>query len=419
MTDYLYDLDICFDPDNPNNIVRGGLIEVYDATDLEGTTLLALKDTSGNPISNPMTSNEYGVIGRRIAPVPQCLWKSGAFSGVFNSYKGLRDEAIAARGAAEAAASEANQSALAAAASAELALGPTDEQIEDRIERADIPGQVATAVAVNPDVAAAAAAAVTNALVQKNLSITLVERPAPATPASAPLTVFSGTPTYVAGKFGNAEKGATLTLPPFTDQSGDYTIEFWFNLATAPGFNKVLLDVPGFYLGLGAAGQLYLTDPAAVTGPNICNGVWHHIAVGYRRVAATSRVITGVWVDGTRIVAQGASAAQSAWYNWSIGGFHASAGSEARNVIFDDLRVSFGTEARYTTDTFATPSTAATLDASAILLAPLDSLAATKPGSPGAMGYETRPATAPAGMVTYVGLTTPTDMLNRDRWIKA
>lgn len=101
MTDYLYDLDICFDPDNPNNIVRGGLIEIYDATDLEGTALLALKDTSGNPIPNPMTSNEYGVIGRRIAPVPQCLWKSGPFSGVFNSYKGLRDEAIAARAAAE------------------------------------------------------------------------------------------------------------------------------------------------------------------------------------------------------------------------------------------------------------------------------------------------------------------------------
>lgn len=102
MADYLYDLDICFDPDNPNNIVRGGLIEIYDANDLEGTTLLALKDTSGLPLPNPMMSNEYGVIGRRIAPVPQCLWKSGPFSGVFNSYKGLRDEAVAARTAAEA-----------------------------------------------------------------------------------------------------------------------------------------------------------------------------------------------------------------------------------------------------------------------------------------------------------------------------
>lgn len=101
MAEYLYDLDICFDPDNPNNIVRGGLIEIYDATDLEGTTLLALKDTSGSPIPNPMMSNEYGVLGRRIAPVPQCLWKSGQFSGVFNSYKGLRDEAVAARAAAE------------------------------------------------------------------------------------------------------------------------------------------------------------------------------------------------------------------------------------------------------------------------------------------------------------------------------
>lgn len=120
MADYLYDLDICFDPDNPNNIVRGGMIEIYDANDLQGTTLLALKDTSGNPIGNPMMSNEYGVIGRRIAPVPQCLWKSGQFSGVFNSYKGLRDEAVAARAAAEQAAGTA-QTAGADAANAATA----------------------------------------------------------------------------------------------------------------------------------------------------------------------------------------------------------------------------------------------------------------------------------------------------------
>lgn len=130
MTDYLYDMDICFDADNPNNIVRGGLIEIYDANDLQGTTLLALKDTSGLPLPNPMTSNEYGVIGRRIAGSPQCLWKSGQFSGVFNSYKGLRDEALAARGAAEqsagasdAAASEAAAARAAAEAAAAASAG--------------------------------------------------------------------------------------------------------------------------------------------------------------------------------------------------------------------------------------------------------------------------------------------------------
>lgn len=142
MTDYLYDLDICFDPDNPNNIVRGGLIEIYDATDLEGTTLLPLKDTSGNPIPNPMMSNEYGVLGRRIAPAPQCLWKSGEFSGVFNSYKGLRDEALAARTAAEmaagtaasagaeaATAAAAAEAAAAAASGGGVAINPIDQDV--------------------------------------------------------------------------------------------------------------------------------------------------------------------------------------------------------------------------------------------------------------------------------------------------
>lgn len=118
MTDYLYGVDICFDPDNPNNIVRGALIELYDATDLAGTTLLALKDTSGNPIPNPMMSNEFGAIGRRIAQVPQCLWKSGPYSGEFSSYKGLRDEALAARGAAEQAVESAENAAAAAAGAA-------------------------------------------------------------------------------------------------------------------------------------------------------------------------------------------------------------------------------------------------------------------------------------------------------------
>lgn len=101
MPDFAYDPDVCFDPDHPENIVRNAPIELYDATDLGGTTLLSLRDTFGMPLPNPLTSNEYGVIPKRVASVPQMLWKSGDFSGFFNSYKGLRDEALAARTAAE------------------------------------------------------------------------------------------------------------------------------------------------------------------------------------------------------------------------------------------------------------------------------------------------------------------------------
>jgi len=157
VTDYLYGVDICFDPDNPNNIVRGALIELYDATDLEGTTLLALKDTSGNPIPNPMMSNEFGAIGRRIAQVPQCLWKSGPYSGEFSSYKGLRDEALAARGAAEQAVESAENAAAAAAGAATNAAGAAAAQLETAKNAAV--GAASSAASALAEAAAAAAAA--------------------------------------------------------------------------------------------------------------------------------------------------------------------------------------------------------------------------------------------------------------------
>lgn len=157
MTDYLYGVDICFDPDNPNNIVRGALIELYDATDLEGTTLLALKDTWGNPIPNPMMSNEFGAIGRRIAQVPQCLWKSGPYSGEFSSYKGLRDEALAARGAAEQAVESAENAAAAAAGAATNAAGAAAAQLETARNAAT--GAAASAATALAEASAAKAAA--------------------------------------------------------------------------------------------------------------------------------------------------------------------------------------------------------------------------------------------------------------------
>lgn len=119
MADYAYDPDVCFDPDHPENIVRNAPIELYDATDLGGTTLLSLKDTFGMPLPNPLPSNDYGVIQKRIASVPQMLWKSGDFSGFFSSYKGLRDEALAAKAAAEQSRTLAEAAGLDAAAAAE------------------------------------------------------------------------------------------------------------------------------------------------------------------------------------------------------------------------------------------------------------------------------------------------------------
>lgn len=104
MPDYFYDMDLVVDPLNPSNVVAKGSVAIYDPADTAGTTLLALKDPSGLPLPNPLTSNANGFLPPRIATVPQTLWKSGGFEGYFNSFKGLRDEAVSAVAAAQGAA---------------------------------------------------------------------------------------------------------------------------------------------------------------------------------------------------------------------------------------------------------------------------------------------------------------------------
>lgn len=101
MPDYFYDMDLVVDPLNPSNVVANGSVAIYDPADTAGTTLLALKDPSGLPLPNPLTSNANGFLPPRIAQLPQIMWKSGGFVGYFNSFKGLRDEAIAAKAAAQ------------------------------------------------------------------------------------------------------------------------------------------------------------------------------------------------------------------------------------------------------------------------------------------------------------------------------
>lgn len=111
MTDYFYDMDLVVDPLNPANVVANGQVSIYDPADTTGATLLALKDPSGLPLPNPLTSNANGFLPPRIATVPQTMWKSGGFTGYFNSYKGLRDEAVGAVSAAQSAANDASAAA--------------------------------------------------------------------------------------------------------------------------------------------------------------------------------------------------------------------------------------------------------------------------------------------------------------------
>jgi hypothetical protein len=118
MTDYAYNMKLVVDPDNPRNVVAAGSISIYDSADLGRTTLLELKDPSGVPIPNPITSNANGFTPPFVTTSPQVLWASGPYTDFFESYKGMRDEAVAAVSAAETAAANAGAEAAAVATAA-------------------------------------------------------------------------------------------------------------------------------------------------------------------------------------------------------------------------------------------------------------------------------------------------------------
>lgn len=145
MTDYAFEQQIVVDPSNPANVVRDGQVWLFDPADTEGLTPLELKDPSGLPILQPMLSNPVGLLPAFVAPIPQVLWKSGPYQNYFNSYKGMRDEALAAAAAALGARDLAAAAAAAAAESEQFAQGPTDAQVDAAVRRAARPSGLARA----------------------------------------------------------------------------------------------------------------------------------------------------------------------------------------------------------------------------------------------------------------------------------
>lgn len=122
MTDYPLDMQLVVDPLNPENVVREGAVFLYDPSDEAGVSPIALKDPSGLPLANPLQSNAFGFTQPCIVTIPRVKWKSGTFEGFFYSYDGLRNEAIAARAAAEIAQAAAVSAGADAASVAEAAL---------------------------------------------------------------------------------------------------------------------------------------------------------------------------------------------------------------------------------------------------------------------------------------------------------
>ena len=138
MTDFVHDQVLLADAASFTRAPNAS-VTAYDANDAAETTPLDLKDLNGLPLGNPMVSSADAFTPAFVTTSPQVKLVGGGLSVLSESYKGVRDEAVAAKGAAEAAAADAAESALNAQA-------PTDSQVDAGVARADIPGQVSAVV---------------------------------------------------------------------------------------------------------------------------------------------------------------------------------------------------------------------------------------------------------------------------------
>ena len=136
------------DPSNPGLVAPNASVTIFEPGD-PAMTPLTLTTLTGEPLPNPVTVNGLGYGPAFMhATLPQVAWAGGGLTGTFESYEGMRDEAIAARTAAENAAATAGAD---AAAIADAAIGTATDE-------ATAAAAAATAAADAADASALAAA---------------------------------------------------------------------------------------------------------------------------------------------------------------------------------------------------------------------------------------------------------------------
>ena len=97
---YPFEMQLAVDANSPETVVQGGVVTISAPN---STTPLAIVDAAGLPMANPIETSSQGFIPAFQATIPHLMWTDGMYAGYLSSYKGLLDEAIAARQAAEAA----------------------------------------------------------------------------------------------------------------------------------------------------------------------------------------------------------------------------------------------------------------------------------------------------------------------------
>lgn len=203
----------------------------------------------------------------------------------------------------------------------------------------------------------------------------------------------TGTPAFVAGKFGNAfnctaSSAYFNTTTALMASSATLTLEAWVKMSANPSSTAVICgtDSGSIWLGVessGAATFGFMNSNTAIT-----DGAWHHIA----------GVLTGgntyIYVDGVQKAT--ATAGTIGFPNFGIGIFGTNTGYPITAVI-DEVRVS--NIARYTGASFSVPTAAFTGDANTVGLYHLEADGADSSSA----AADTTPPTVPTGLTATPG----------------
>lgn len=153
---FTFDPIFAADPNNPANVASNAAITIFDPNDA-GKAPITITDPTGSPISNPVTVNKNGFgTAFQHATLDRVGWSGGGFEGYFTSYEGLKQVALDAQAAAEAAGADAAAAATAGvadvAANAAAAQAAAEAAASEAAESAALvgaPADSAIATAVN------------------------------------------------------------------------------------------------------------------------------------------------------------------------------------------------------------------------------------------------------------------------------
>jgi hypothetical protein len=142
------------DPNIPALVASNASVVIFAPGDATKTPL-ALTDTTGLPLANPVMVNAMGYGPAFISDLDRVAWEGGGFTGFFTSYEGMKEVAVASQVAAEAAAT-------AASTASDSAVAEVQDQLAETVAAAAGSETAATgaqSAAVAAQLAAEAAAA--------------------------------------------------------------------------------------------------------------------------------------------------------------------------------------------------------------------------------------------------------------------